>query len=109
MRRSWFWPANEEAPISIRVVLDGPAPEIMRALRKIGSASLCAEAYVTSRILRDGDRRRFSFNDYPVIENGDNAKALERLETLSRQRLIEPEIERQLDDLFTELAAITRA
>ena len=100
-----FW--DRRPPVSLRVIVEGPADEVLRAIRKMGHPKLGYQAKLLARIIRSSDRRRYEEYSFPVIEKGEIAESREALQRLSRQCLIETDIEKQVDNALDELAHLT--
>ena len=100
-----FW--DRRPPVSLRVIVEGPVDEVLRAVRKMGRPKLGYQARLSARIIRSSDRRKYEEHSFPVVEKGKIAEARDVLHRLSRQCLIEPDIEKQVDNALEELAQLT--
>ena len=99
----------DHADVELTVKIEGPAREVLAALKRMGSTTHCnISGFIRARIVDSANRRRFEPGWFPEIENGDAAAAMEKLDNLARQRLIDAEIERELDDVIPEFRALTR-
>jgi len=90
-------------------VIEGTADEMMRVLGRLGSSSARVEAHVLCQVIDAQHRRIYETQEFPVIENGNYENAMRKLEALSRGSLIDPEIERELDNILPALRELTRA
>jgi hypothetical protein len=97
-----------DSPVFVEATIEGPAAEVMAALRKIGGLRCNLKATVTSKIINSRHRGWYESNDFPIIENGDGDSAMQRLEHLARQRLIEPDVEREVADVMASLITMSR-
>jgi hypothetical protein len=102
------WPWTHDEPIRVKITIEGSSDEVLRVIRRIASPKCRVQANVSARIISSNNRRRHEEYLFPGIERGDNRQATGTLDTLSRQRLVEAEVERSLDDIFSALAAFTR-
>jgi hypothetical protein len=95
--------------VELRVTIEGPAAEVIAALKRMGRTNHCdIHGSIWARVIDSANRRRHEAETLPEIENGDASAAMEKLDNLVRQRRVEPEIERDLDNTISEFRALTR-
>jgi hypothetical protein len=80
----------------------------MRVLGRLGSSHARLEATVSCQVIDAQHRRIYQTQDFPVIEDGNFERAMQKLDALSRGRLIDAEDERELDTILPALRDMTR-
>lgn len=91
------------AHVTASVTIKGPADELLGALQSLrgGERTVHLSVEVPTRHYWDRDHY------LPGIKNGQIQAALEKLETMSRQTVIDDETDRRLERLIREFGAFT--
>ena len=89
--------------IEARVLIEGPAEEILAALRFVrgGKRTVHLSAEVSTR--HYSDRSHY----LPAIKDGQIQAALEKLEMMSRQTVVDEETDKRLERLVREYGEFT--
>jgi hypothetical protein len=89
--------------IEARVIIEGPAEEILSALRLVrgGKRSVHLSVEVSTRHYSDQD------HFLPVIKDGQTQAAMEKLEVVSRQTIVDDEPDRRLERLIRDYGEFT--
>lgn len=90
--------------ITATVTLEGPAEEILAMVQRIQAGGK-RRAQLT---LESARGYAFPFHVLPAIESGQIQAALEKLETMSRQTVVDDATDRRLDHLIREFGEFTR-
>jgi hypothetical protein len=90
-------------PITASVTIEGPAEEILRNLRQFRGGKRSVHLSV------EVSRRHYSYTDHsiPEIKDGQIQRALEKLELLSRQTIVDKETDDRLEQLIREFGYLT--
>jgi hypothetical protein len=104
--RTYFPPHFD---VELRVTIEGPSAEVIAALKRMGRTMHCdIRGSISAKVIDSGNRRRHETETFPEIENGDAVAATEKLDYLVRQRRVDAEVERELDNTIAEFRAISR-
>jgi hypothetical protein len=89
--------------IEARVLIAGPAEEILSAVRLLhgGKRSVHLSIEVSTRHYSDRDHY------LPAIKDGQTQAAVEKLELMSRQTIVDDETDRRLERLIREFGEFT--
>jgi hypothetical protein len=90
-------------PITASVTIEGPAEEILRNLRQFRGGKRSV------RLSVEVSRRHYSTSDHyiPEIKDGQIQMALEKLELLSRQTIVDKQTDERLEQLIRESGYLT--
>jgi hypothetical protein len=94
---------NPTAPITASVTIEGPAQEILSSLRQFRGGKRSV------RLSVEVSRRHYSTSDHfiPEIKDGQIQLALEKLELMSRQTVVNKETDERLEYLIREFGGLT--
>ncbi|MEX2617816.1 MAG: hypothetical protein WD767_17130 [Alphaproteobacteria bacterium] len=98
--------AERDPYVSIKAVvtIEGPAEEILARVRnlKTGERAVSIEATLPRR-----GGRGIDFHTLPIIKNGETQTAIEQLERLHRQTIVDEDTDRRLENLIIEFGRFT--
>ena len=97
--------ARPSAPthITARLTIEGPAEEILREAQKLRGGKRSVSLSVVVSRQHYSDPHHF----IPEIKEGKFQAALEKLEMLRRQTIIDAETDRRLDTLIRDFGSVT--
>src|ERR1700692_3677770 len=97
------------APVELTIIIQGPSDEVLAAVRNLRSRDgLTISATVNAATIFPENRRQYERTTLPRIEEGDASAAQHKLDALVRQRLIDAEVERRVDEVIALARELTR-